>query len=108
MGKGLGWTVSSSDLWAPQRWKSPLTVRPPTPDVPICAHQGELWRDLRGARYGARSPDGVWARSRGAHRCQSRDSKHGMDVYVFEWEEQSMGYLVDRDRVRHRARRSGR
>jgi len=23
MGKGVGWTVSSSDLWAPQRWKSP-------------------------------------------------------------------------------------
>jgi hypothetical protein len=27
MGKGVGWTVTSSDLWAPQRWKSPLTVR---------------------------------------------------------------------------------
>jgi hypothetical protein len=33
MGKGVGWTVSSSDLWAPRRWKSPLTVRRPAPDV---------------------------------------------------------------------------
>jgi hypothetical protein len=36
MGKSVGWTVSSSDLWAPQRWKSPLTVRP-APDVPLRA-----------------------------------------------------------------------
>lgn len=37
MGKGVGWTVSWSDLWAPQRWKSPLTVRRPAPDVPFRA-----------------------------------------------------------------------
>ena len=35
MGKGVGWTVTSSDLGAPQRWKSPLTVRRPAPDVPF-------------------------------------------------------------------------
>jgi len=36
MGKRVGWTVFSSDLWSPQRWKSPLTVRP-APDVPFRA-----------------------------------------------------------------------
>ena len=53
MGKGVGWTVSSSDLWAPRRWKSPLTVTRPAPDVPIGALVRSSRCDVRRACYGA-------------------------------------------------------
>jgi hypothetical protein len=51
MGTGVGWTVSSSDLWAPQRWKSPLTVRRPTPDVPLCVPPTGCHDDRSGTTF---------------------------------------------------------